>query len=214
MKAKYPRTPHLPWSNAIDEKDIILPNLSIFEGKTVLVNEKLDGENITITKRECYLQYRSLDAVYDKQLLIQVKEIQKMIADDYILHGEYLLIKHGIYYEHIPSYLMIYFVEYNGMILNWDKTYKLLTDLNICTVNVLYHGIFNRNYLYDLSKQCDMNQLTEGYVIHIDCDFKLTDIKNYAAKYVRRGFQQIRIIDIANQLINSLTSESEKYSND
>lgn len=100
MKARYPRTPHLPWSNAIDEKDIILPNLSIFESKTVLVNEKLDVENITIIKRKCYLQYRFLDAVYDKQCLTRVEEIQKMIADDYILHGEYLLIKHGIYYEH------------------------------------------------------------------------------------------------------------------
>ncbi len=42
---KYPRTHHLPWSPGIHADDRVLTDLSAFEGKMVVVTEKLDGEN-------------------------------------------------------------------------------------------------------------------------------------------------------------------------
>lgn len=41
---KYPRTPHLPWSEGATSDDVFLNNCSHFEGKEVVVTEKLDGE--------------------------------------------------------------------------------------------------------------------------------------------------------------------------
>jgi len=45
VEVKYPRTPHLPWSEGASEDDIQLINAEMFEGKNVVVTEKLDGEN-------------------------------------------------------------------------------------------------------------------------------------------------------------------------
>lgn len=45
---KYPRTPHLPWSAGKTDDDIVLLSTEHFEGKKVVVTEKLDGENTTM----------------------------------------------------------------------------------------------------------------------------------------------------------------------
>ena len=41
---KYPSTPHLPWSPGTTESDVFVTP-SVFEGKEVVVTEKMDGEN-------------------------------------------------------------------------------------------------------------------------------------------------------------------------
>ena len=45
---KYPSTPHIPWSPGIRPCDArserILPNLDHFEGKDIIILEKMDGE--------------------------------------------------------------------------------------------------------------------------------------------------------------------------
>lgn len=42
---KYPRTHHFPWSGNINDDDRVMTDLSRFEGRRVIVTEKLDGEN-------------------------------------------------------------------------------------------------------------------------------------------------------------------------
>ena len=47
-RAKYPRTPHLPWSSGRTKDDIALDSVQHLEQwKDVVVTEKLDGENTT-----------------------------------------------------------------------------------------------------------------------------------------------------------------------
>jgi len=41
---KYPRTFHLPWSDGMHDDDRMMPDVKIFEGKRVIVMEKMDGE--------------------------------------------------------------------------------------------------------------------------------------------------------------------------
>ena len=48
---KYPRTRHVPWSKSINKDDSVFPNMSSFEGREVVVTEKMDGEN---GWRKCY----------------------------------------------------------------------------------------------------------------------------------------------------------------
>jgi len=45
---KYPRTWHVPWSEGMNDDDRLLPDMSSFEGRSVLVTEKMDGENTTM----------------------------------------------------------------------------------------------------------------------------------------------------------------------
>ena len=42
---KYPSTPHLPTSPNIADDDTIIDDFKMFDGKEVVVTEKMDGEN-------------------------------------------------------------------------------------------------------------------------------------------------------------------------
>ena len=59
MMGKYPRTPHLPWSEGFTEDDKRLADVAHFKGKTVGFFEKLDGENCVFSREACHA--RSLD---------------------------------------------------------------------------------------------------------------------------------------------------------
>ena len=57
---KYPRTPHLPWSLGASSDDKVLPSVGHFEGRQVIVTEKMDGENTTLYRD--HIHARSLDS--------------------------------------------------------------------------------------------------------------------------------------------------------
>ena len=60
MEYKYPRTFHLPWSPGCTSDDKVLKSVDHFVGKRVIVTEKMDGENTTISKNKIYA--RSIDS--------------------------------------------------------------------------------------------------------------------------------------------------------
>ena len=60
MKVKYPRTYHFEWSPGKTKDDKTLFDLSNFEGKNIVLTEKMDGENTTMMKDWYYA--RSLDS--------------------------------------------------------------------------------------------------------------------------------------------------------
>jgi hypothetical protein len=57
---KYPRTFHLPWSLGATSDDKVVPSVSHFEGRQVVVTEKMDGENTTLYRD--HIHARSLDS--------------------------------------------------------------------------------------------------------------------------------------------------------
>ena len=59
MDYKYPRTYHVPWSPGATADDRKLSTLQHFVGKNVVVTEKRDGENTTLTPTKVYS--RSVD---------------------------------------------------------------------------------------------------------------------------------------------------------
>lgn len=56
---KYPRTPHLPWSPGFTADDLRNKTTALFDGKEVVVTEKMDGENTTMYRD--YIHARSVD---------------------------------------------------------------------------------------------------------------------------------------------------------
>jgi len=60
MKYKYPRTYHFPWSPGLINDDKMLQDVNCFEGKIVIITEKMDGENTTMYHD--YIHARSLDS--------------------------------------------------------------------------------------------------------------------------------------------------------
>ena len=61
LRTKYPRTFHLPWSEGKSDDDKVLSDDSQFNGKYVVVTEKMDGENTTIYS-DGYVHARSVDS--------------------------------------------------------------------------------------------------------------------------------------------------------
>ena len=60
MRAKYPSTPHLPFSRSRGEGDFKLFNYA-FYGKECIVTEKMDGESTTFYRD--YLHTCSIDSI-------------------------------------------------------------------------------------------------------------------------------------------------------
>lgn len=69
-RTKYPKTYHLSFSPNLQNDDRMLPSEKVFEGKTVIVTEKLDGE--------CLSEATLIDTDRGK---VSIKEICKNISD-------------------------------------------------------------------------------------------------------------------------------------
>jgi len=193
---KYPQTPHLPWSNGIEDDDKVVNDLNIWKGREIIVTEKLDGEHLTVKDNDLYLQYRILAPGFDDDLIKYVSTIQKRIPAECTLQGEYLLVPHSIEYKGLNSKLMFYFAQYKDSFLDWDLTDELFRLIKVRSIPILYRGKFDMYFLEKLSEQCDMNPQTEGFVIRNAESFKRADFALNVAKYVRKDFKQVKIRDL------------------
>ncbi|WP_312116529.1 RNA ligase family protein [Brevibacillus reuszeri] len=193
MRKKYPRTFHLPWSRSRTDDDKILRTVTHFEGKEVVVTEKLDGENTTLYRD--YIHARSIDSK-DHESRHWVKMLHGMISfhipDGWRICGENVFAKHSIYYETLTSYFYVFSIwNENNECLSWDETNEWATLLGLEVAPVLYRGIWNE----DRVKSCYTRVSVfggeqEGYVARVADRFLYEDFKWSAAKFVRRNHVQ------------------------
>lgn len=85
---KYPRTYHLPWSPGLTDDDRMLPSTKVFEGKQVVVTEKMDGENTTMYRD--YMHARSLEEEHHESRC-WVKKFMAKFVGTFHLRGEYVV---------------------------------------------------------------------------------------------------------------------------
>jgi hypothetical protein len=189
MKVKYPRTKHFEWSESISSDDKVLTSISHFIGKEIVMTEKRDGENSTISKE--YTHARSLDSVdqpYRHKLKGLWSTIQFDIPDEWRICGENLYAKHSIHYTDLTTYFEVFSIwNENNMCLSWNDTEDWCKLLGLTTVPVIWRGIFDenflRNYKFDTEKQ-------EGYVVRLADSFSYDDFDKSIAKFVRAGHVQ------------------------
>ena len=183
---KYPRTYHLPWSEGKTKDDKTLKDCSQFEGKRVIVTEKMDGENTTLYKD--YIHARSIDG-RNHWSRDWVKNLQSRIGyeipNGWRLCGENLYAKHSIGYENLNSYFMLFSIwnEVNEC-LSWDETVEYAKILDIETVPVLYDGIWNEKLIKELYTQ-DKREVQEGYVVRVADAFPYLAFTKSVSKFVR-----------------------------
>jgi len=107
-RVKYPRTPHLPWSHGATSDDKILRDFSVFQGRHVVVSEKMDGENTTCYS-DGYLHARSPDGgdhpsrAWAKRFWA---ERAYLLLEGWRLCAENLAPVHSICYERLSGYLL------------------------------------------------------------------------------------------------------------
>lgn len=190
---KYPRTPHLPWSEGATNDDKVLDNIEHFNGKRVVVSLKMDGENTSIYND--HIHARSLDSKdhesrhYIKALHARIKY---GIPNDVRICGENLFARHSIPYKNLPDYFLVFSLWEQNTCLSWDETCSIIELFDIKLVPVFISGVFGK----DITKESIHKEFLgkygghEGYVIRSYDGFEFEQFGNNVAKYVRKNHVQ------------------------
>jgi hypothetical protein len=189
--AKYPRTPHLPWSKSSTKSDIDT-TIDQFLGNEVVVTEKLDGENTTMYRDKIHARSINSDGHPSRA---HVKALHAQICYDipesFRIVGENLAAKHSIYYDSLPSYFIGFTIFDGDKCLSYDETQEWFALLGITTAPVLYRGIWEESRI----KRCmtgvsKFGGEQEGYVVRNINAYHVQDFKRNIAKYVRENHVQ------------------------
>ena len=189
---KYPRTHHLPWSPGATDDDKMLSSVSHFEGRRVVVTEKMDGENCTIGRT--YTHARSKDSAHHpsrawvKQLASQ---IGYQLPEGFRLCGENLYAKHSLGYTDLPGYFL-WFSIWDGMsCLSWEETKDYAELLGLPLVPVLYEGEWDERLIKKLWQGRSVYGTEgEGYVVRLAEGFAYDTFAKSVAKFVRPSHVQ------------------------
>lgn len=188
---KYPRTYHLPWSPGLTDDDRMLPSTEVFEGREVVITEKMDGENTTLHRD--YMHARSLEEEHHESRGWVKKlhaEICCHIPDNWRICGENLFARHSVAYEDLPSYFMVFSIwDENNICLSWDDTVEYAAVLGLEMVPVIYRGVWSESNVRSLEKGID-TKVQEGYTVRVTDSFSYGSFRRSIAKWVRKGHVQ------------------------
>lgn len=185
---KYPRTYHLDWSLSLHNDDRRLPTTKFLENEEIVVTEKMDGENTTMTAEKAYA--RSPDAKKHPSR-DWVRQLHARICFDipqgWRICGENMYARHSIAYDSLPSYFMVFNIwDERNWTLSWDNTLEWAELMDVKTVPVLYRGPWDEGLLKELAQECETKrEKVEGYVVRATRSFPFTHFGHRAAKYVR-----------------------------
>lgn len=143
MRTKYPRTMNLPYSNSNSSDDVWLKDDSLFDGKQIVVTEKLDGECTTVYP-DGYVHARSVDTSHHPSRS-WVKSFVSQWAHDIPkgmrVCGENVYAFHSILYTELPTYFFVYGIyDENNLCIPWNEVVEICGCLGLHTVPVLYTG--------------------------------------------------------------------------
>lgn len=186
---KYPRTLHLPWSLGATSDDKKLKDTTNFDGKLVVVTEKMDGENTTMHREGIYA--RSVDSGGHPSRNWVTNLWANLIAyriDPQIrICGENLYAKHSIAYNNLESYFLAFNVWDGTACWRFDKTKEFVEQLGISLVPVLGICEFSKDVVHGLWEKTCNKDTSEGYVVRLYGSFYLNEFQSSVAKYVRQN---------------------------
>lgn len=188
---KYPSTPHFDFSLSLKNDDRKLQSMDGFNGKRVIVTEKLDGENATIYNG--YYHPRSLidDGHPSRDWLKGFKaNFDYEIPQGWRICGENMFAQHSIVYEDLESYFYCFNIwNEENYCLSYDETLEYCKLLNIKYVPVLYEGKFDYQVIKEIFFNLD-HQKQEGIVVRVAHEFHYNNFSKYYAKAVRKNHVQ------------------------
>lgn len=196
MRKKYPRTPHLTWSEGCTSDDKMLEDSSHFVDQEVVVTIKMDGECTTLYND--HMHARSLDSAFHESrswLKKYHSEFRFNIPPLYRICGENVYAQHSIRYENLDSYFYAFSIwNERNYCLEWDNMihWLALIDSRLITAPVIYRGVFNKDSIHNAFKAyCDASEdEVEGYVVRLVEGFHYDSFDVSIAKYVRKNHVQ------------------------
>jgi hypothetical protein len=188
-KIKFPKIPHLPWSDCVTSDDTFLDSIDHFQGMNIVVIEKLDGENFSGYHDGCHA--RSIDG-RDHPSRHFVKNLWNQIAweapENLRICAENLFATHSIHYEGLKSYLQVFAVFRDDTCLSWKDTVEWCGLLNLVHVPVLYIGPWDEKIVRGcMTGKSTQGGEQEGYVVRNAEAFPLLSFDRNYGKYVRRN---------------------------
>lgn len=188
---KYPRSPHLPWSEGGTSDDAYLFDTEHFVGKEVVITEKMDGENTTMYRDGIHA--RSVDGRHHPSrdwVKALHGSICREIPEGWRLCGENLYARHSIAYDSLDSYFHLFSIwnEKNES-LPWDEVREWAEILGLRTVPQLYRGEWNEKIAQEITAGLDTTT-QEGCVVRLAGRFHYNEFRRSLAKWVRRGHVQ------------------------
>ena len=181
---KYPRTLHLPFSL---ESGGRLGDYSLLEGRTVVVTEKMDGENTSIYADRVHA--RSLEEARHKDIVKALAAQFQYKLGNFRVCGEDMQYKHSIFYDNLESYFLGFSAWEGDACLSWGHTLGLFKHLGVTPVPVLYTGLFNLQAFEDMFMEMD-HEKQEGIVVRLADQFRMFSFHRYVFKAVRANHVQ------------------------
>ena len=183
---KYPRTYHLPFSASKTNDDRTLEDCSQFEGKEIIILEKMDGENTSIYGN--YVHARALDNDSHPSrdwVKNYAAKIGWELPRGWRLCGENVFAKHAIHYYNLRSYFYLFSIwDDKNFCLSWDETLEYADMLELIVVPTLWRGIWNENIALEIAYHLD-TETEEGFVVRTTDGFEYGAFRKSTAKYVR-----------------------------
>ncbi|MFD1733150.1 RNA ligase family protein [Deinococcus malanensis] len=160
-----------------------------FEGREVVITEKLDGENTTLYRDGMHA--RSLDP-RPHPSRDWVKGLQGRIGyrlpAGWRVCGENLFARHSLAYDSLESYFYLFSIwDDTNSCLSWNETCQWAAELGIPTPPELYRGPWHEPTVRQLKVD---DQQMEGYVVRTVDGFVFGDFQKCVAKWVRSGHVQ------------------------
>ena len=184
---KYPRTFHLPWSMNISNDDKVLKSTEYFEGKDIVITEKMDGENTTICFEKAYA--RSIDSNnHPSRDWIKAlwARIRYDIPEGWKICGENMYARHSIGYTNLPSYFLVFaIISEKNQFLTWEETKIKCKQWNLQTVPEIWTGNYSEKEIRKFDDIVKTNK-AEGYVIRNTKRFYHEEYQKNVAKFVRK----------------------------
>ncbi len=198
----FPETRYI-WNGEVqrEEKKFSEQETRTLLTKELIIQEKVDGTNIGISfneNGEFLFQHRGEyirreEGEYSKlsQWSSRHKEgLERILGTKRILFGEWVLEKHSILYDRLPSYFLAFdlFDREEQRFLSQAALDRHIVDTGICSIPLLYKGNFSS--LEDLQALLQTShfgeQRMEGLYLRRDSEL----YNEERAKFVRRDFQQ------------------------
>lgn len=187
---KFPRTPHLPWSESSSSDDLFMAKPT-FEGKFVVVTEKLDGENTTMYSD--YIHARSLEATYHISrdwVRALHGSIKHSIMPGMRICGENMFAKHSIFYPDLITYFYVFSIWFEDECYSWEDTLEEVRGWGLALVPILYWGAYDEDAIKHSWTKTINGRESEGYVIRNAESFKYEDYSQNVGKFVRKNHVQ------------------------
>lgn len=185
---KYPRTPHLPWSNP-GQGDCVSGD-EHFVGRDVVVTAKMDGENTS-----CYRDHvhtRSLGGLSHPTQSWMKKHWSEwgwMLDEGMRVCGENLYAVHTLRYAELESYFLAFSVWVGDECLSWSESLEYFGILGLSHVPVIYEGPYDRAAISDAYASWKDGSC-EGYVVRLASSFRYGSFRKSVGKFVEAEFKQ------------------------